>query len=531
MTRRRLLIGGIFGGLIGVLHTLGIYIIEKQPLPNPYSFEIVDFQAYIIPTINWLYNGSYEYPISPAQEQQLPPPIRRIWEHIKSKDLVACVPHHGYAPGNMVFCIPAVLLTHILNLSPKEFGYTLFFMRFLLTLSSSVILGLIAVIVGRGKPLAIILLPLAIGTPPLVLADPAVAMALAALLLFLIYAPRQSWLGMGLAVLFGTIAFFMKFRVSPFLITLPIVWVLAYGLKRYSFLLIFSIIYFPFQAMWTLHVHAYTCRWTLTDPSSAYAPTLCQGEEPLCWKPQHYGYVYIAALQLEATLGIPHPISFNPASFISCLHLRKWPDCISCISLLPNWTLETDSVRKRWINFMKSYSLQLDTTLSAQERLYHARTAYNEALLLKKYLEETYWWLPLYRGFRVIYHNLFNILRLGLDPSASRNRFPKWVKDAYAAYTTIYMASAYILGFLVSLHLLLRLAAGKLDRTQRIHYFGLAAYGFSLIVAPLITGHSEPRYFFHSAPVLMILSVVYLSELWISKKHRPQQSSDYPREG
>lgn len=502
-------------GLLGGLGHLFIRTYVEQIYFPHFSFD--DIMVYVRPAINFYYNGVYDQLIKPNQWDNLPPHIQGILSSLPHDG--RCLPHHGALPGNLVFILPILWFADKLSWDSDTLNFWIVQVPAKVAIVGFVALSvLIAYFASREQSplLRGILIGVMLVLPPYAnwFEHFFIFYSLSAIMIIL-YFRKKSNLYLLLGIITASLAYFMKQRVAPVIFGIPL---LVYFIEKktaWKALAFLLGLWGPFQLLWSWHVYRHTCRWSLIDPSPVYIATPCTGDlDEYCYTwTNAFDQRSAQTILLEGILGIPHRTFFHPdalSRFVKGIRYRDYEP-----QPFP-WFIRKDSSLYRrylhviWLSWYADSTEALDKKIQVlYTRFFVSQT---KLLMLETHLK--YPWLPLYRAWRVFWDNVFHPPVWGFTEK-SRGRFPSWIRKSYFYYTRIYVAVSHLLGIAAGLLVGWALVSGRLQEQYMREIAILTTWGWGILIAPLVTGASEWRYFFPSAPMLMLaglLSLAYLRE-------------------
>lgn len=514
MSLRKVLLVGF---LLGLLHLVMRQWVERFCYLQKNSAYFIDVAVYVLPTINFIYNGRFGLPITQEEQQNIPSNIRKVvLDYFQTSG--RCLQHQGDYFGNMVFLLPAILLADLFEVSPDTFG----FLTHTLPFATAIILYpipylIIAWLIGeetRNKMVLYSLLFCAILIPPYTnfsSYDHQNVAAIGSVSLFVAYLRRGSLTYIFWSLVLALLAFFMKYRAAPILFSIPVVLFILRDPNRFRVLGLMLLLWLPVQALWSWHVYRYTCRCSLTNPSDIFGATPCKGIDEYCFSIREvYNHFLVYSIRLEAKLGIPHSAYFHPDGLL--WYMRGYTYNGRPSEPFPRFFQKDTALYARYMQLINLNYKQLATIRDEKILILYGYYFIAQAKLLMLETDKKYPWLPVYRFFRVLRDNIFHPPVAGF-PDARRGRYPEWIRDSYFVYATFYVAVSYLIGFLSSLVILWKWLRGRLREEGLSYAVVLVVTGWSLTVISAITGHSEWRYFFPSAPLLLMAGVLVTAKL------------------
>lgn len=500
----------VLGLTIGLLHLIVRQRVEKFILLNPETAYIDDVAVYVRPTINFLYNFRFGQPITKEELRNLPENIRLVVERYFESE-GRCLNHEGIYPGNSVLIVPAVLVVHLFRLSPHAFAFLTFILpSFLSLILYPALYVIIAWLIGGSAKEKFVLYSLlfcAVFIPPYSnAAEHNNIFALASVALALAYMRYKSTRFILWSLLLAVLSFFMKYRHAPLIFCIPLILFLLRDRYRFRAFGLMLLAWLPMQVLWSWHVYRYTCRWSLTSPSDIFSVILCEGIDEYCFSPKEiYNYFRVYAGHLQAKLAIPHDVYYHPDGLIWYAKGYTYKGRPS--QPFPTFILRDTMLYERYKQLF-DFTYKERASITDQKMLVlYGKYFIAQARLLMLETDSKYPWLPIYRFSRVLWDNIFHP-PVGGFPHESRGRYPGWIKEVYFVYTSVYVAVGYIMGFLAGIVVLWMWLRGRLQEGFLPYVTVLVICGWSLIGVSSLTGHSEWRYFFLSAPLLLMAGVL-----------------------
>lgn len=508
---------------LSLLHLVIRQWVERFVLLSVENAYIDDVTVYVRPTINFIYNGRFGQPITQEELKKIPENIRKvILSYYESSG--RCLPNHGDLFGNIVFLLPIIIISHILNVSPESFGFLTFFLPSTIAIVFYPIPYLImAWLIGDGLRNRVVLYGLvacAIFISPYTNpAEPYNVVAMGSVSLLIAYLRYRSLAYIFWSLLLALMAFFMKYRAAPVLFTIPMVLFILRDPNRFRALGLMLLLWLPVQTLWSWHVYKYTCKWTLTNPSDIYAATPCEGIDEYCFSIREcYNYFRVYSGRLEVKLAIPHSTYYHPDGLL--WYMKGYTYKGQPSKPFPRFLEEDTALYARYMQLINLNYKQLATITDEKILILYGYYFIAQAKLLMLETDKNYPWLPVYRFFRVLRDNIFHPPVAGF-PDERRGRYPKWVRDSYFFYTSFYVAVSYLIGFLSGLVILWKWLRGRLREEGLSYAVALVVAGWSLVAVAALTGHSEWRYFFPSAPLLLMVGVLVAAKLLRRNKSSP----------
>lgn len=503
-------------------HSLYTTYIERPPKERSFFYD--DFMTNFRPMVNLLYNGSFSQPLSPAEREKIPPSLRIILDSAQSQG--ECLPHQGASPGTGILLVPSIFLADWLDLKISQFETItqgLYHAYQILFLASLVYL---LFLLHQAFEIKVFWLMLPLLLMPsyilLVLRFESYLLPLGLSILTLVLSvKKRSYLYLFISTLFAVWAYFCKFRAAPFIFIPAIIWILSFGFNKGKPVFILLATWLIPQGLWSWHVYRHTCKLVLTDPSPIFSVTLCsENTLETCWSPkQVYNYVRVKLGDLEAILGMPHSIMYNPRSLMLCIGREIKKDSISA-ACLPKWVHSKVITREKWREILYNIKQYYhNDSLSEAEKVAVGKLIAKELDTIMVRLKSEYKWLPLYRGLMVLKDNIFHP---PLTAEEGRGRVPRWVKQLYFNYISVYATLSLVLGLFSSLYFLIGIVRDIYPPFYRGVLLALIAATWGMIIVPVITGHSEWRYFFFSVLFGYPLSVIALHDL-IRRKRKSKE--------
>ena len=500
----------LIGFTTGFLHLVVRQWVEGFIFLRPENAYIDDVTVYVRPTINLLYNLRFGQPLTKEELQNLPENIRNILlNYYESSG--RCLPNQGIYFGNAFFLIPIIVFVDLLNLSPQKFAFLTYVLPAAFCLVLYPLLHLfIAWIIGKSlseKKALYLLFFAALLIPPFTNhPEQSNVFALGSVVFFLAYLRYRLLRLVFWSLLLAVIAYFMKFRNAPLIFVIPLTLFILKDPNRFRALGLMLLTWLPVQVLWSWHVYRYTCRWALTDPSSIFAATPCKGIDEYCFsKRELYNHFRVYLIRLEAKIGIPHSNYYHPDALLFYMKGYTYQGKVS--DPFPRFFQKDTSLYARYMQlFFFAYN-ELASIKDEKMIILYGYYFVAQAKLLMLETDKKYFWLPLYRVFRVLRDNIFHPPVAGLS-GEHRGRYPKWIRDSYFIYTSAYIAVSYLIGFLASLVILWMWLKGKLRDGGSSYATALVVIGWSLVAVAALTGNSEWRYFFLSAPLLLMAGVL-----------------------
>ncbi|MCS6896119.1 MAG: hypothetical protein NZZ60_08265 [Bacteroidia bacterium] len=516
---------------LSITHLLYTTYIERPPEERGFFYD--DFMTSFRPMVNLLYNGSFSQPLTSAERNNLPIPLRTILDSAQSQG--ECLPRQGSYPGIGTLLLPSIILTDWLDLTIPQFERVTRALYFIyLTLFLSIIIYIVFEVCSFFH------IKVYWGLLPLLLLPPYLLSMLMgdiyyfplglSVLALIASVKKRSYFYLFVSIFFAVWAYFSKFRAAPFIFIPVIIWMLSFGFDRGKPILILIPTWLIPQGLWSWHVYKHTCRWVLTDPSNIYGVTLCSNETvEACWMPtQVYNYVRIKLGELEAMLGMPHSIQYHPKSLMLCIsqEIQKDSPTAAC---LPEWVYSKVLTKDRWKKVLLDIKRhRFGDSLSKSEKVSIAKQVVRELDTIMAELRREYKWLPFYRGVMVLYDNIFHPPQKAEE---GRGRVPRWIKQAYFYYVSVYATTGLILGFFSSLYLLIGIWRNRYRTTEKGILLTLMGAAWGMIVVPVLTGHSEWRYFYISIFFGYILAAIALSDVAKRNKRISPKDQPNPKEG
>ncbi len=437
-----------------------------------------------------------------------------------------CVPAHGCCISYSVLLLPGLILRDAFDL---DFSFLVKYLHFILNImifASTFSMFLSAAVISKTRIVFWSLILIFISTPPLFTSHSFLGnisdtsgyiLPLGFFLFYLAFTRDVSPIFVAFSYFIILIISFGKPRFYPLSLIALLVPILSYGMKRrvLARLVVPFIAFLVLQAFWSIVIYKNSCKFALISTSPVYQYSSCDKTYSKDCETTEgvYSYTVVKAHELFAYFGLPHPFYYHPASPYICLGVfpssfpqAPWRAC------LPEWVYSNDFPPEKWYEMAYHLVCYYDTTLRADYRIVHGRIFTRQVDSLLPIFQKRYPWMPFYRAWRVLSDNIFHPITIVAGPAKSRGRFPLWAKRLYGGYASGYVGLAYILGFVGSLIGLWWWVRGRLEANQRFVFFALAGWGWAPLIGPLVTGHSEWRYFWPGVPFLYFLAL-YIVEV------------------
>ncbi|MCS7296943.1 MAG: hypothetical protein NZ611_01840 [Bacteroidia bacterium] len=514
MIKRRL---GVFilGVGIGMLHFIIKVYVERGWNDNYLYIE--DALCSIRQAANLIYCGSLNQQIRPSHIPQIPP---EVWQIVEKNNSGACSPPYGcYFGRTILIGIPFVLIVDGLNLTSKQAArlYTLM-IGFYAVVNTGLIFLLLHILLYPTHKLiyyaglgGLCIIPFYSGYFTL-------SHQIVFTLSLITMSIQNSAVYSCLSVLLSIFSYFTDWKNMPYALSVPFIWLIANGKRKLYLPIFFFVVWSIVQVSWSLFIYSHTCRWAIASTHTSFRYYSCDGYREMCYNTKEYfDYLSAKMLDLQAFFGLPHGNQPHNKSLSTCisLHVNKKEEktiltCDLQFPYLPEWAFSEEFSIDEWQRTLHLIGIAMDTELPDSLIIRYSKLAcQNIDKLMAAVKRQAYIRLLLYRWSNVIFYNMFHYIhyiKTLKDPALSRDRLPKWTKVLYFRYAQVFLPLIHSVGLVLSLVLIYLVIARKVSSHETLIALLLLSGTWGYLIPPLLTGHSEWRYFFHTQIMLIIVS-------------------------